>query len=150
MRKIHKMKKVFFTLVLAGVFCTYAQTKKQLTVEVSGIDTTSKGNLSLGIFSEQQSIANNGKVFGKTTPITGKSIPVTAKKMKTHFLLPKGKYAVAIFQDENKNGKMDTDIFGIPKEPYAFSKNAKATFGAPKFKKASFSVTNDTLIRIDL
>ena len=144
------MKKVFFALVLTGVFCTYAQTKKQLTIEVSGIDTTSKGNLSLGVFSEQQSIANNGKVFGKIPPITGKMIPITAIKMKIHFLLPKGKYAVAIFQDENKNGKMDTGIFGIPKEPYAFSKNAKAIFSAPKFKKASFNVTNDTLIRIDL
>lgn len=144
------MKKAFFLLIFMSVFSIYAQEKKQLTVEVLGIDTNTGGNLSVGIFSEAQSQKNSGKVFGKVASMIGKTVPITAQKMSVQIQLPMGKYAVAIFQDENKNNKLDKGMFGIPKEPYGFSNNAKATFSAPKFEKASFSVVNDTLIRIDL
>jgi uncharacterized protein (DUF2141 family) len=31
-----------------------------------------------------------------------------------------GKYAIAVIHDENCNGKLDTNMFGIPKEGYGF------------------------------
>jgi uncharacterized protein (DUF2141 family) len=50
-----------------------------------------------------------------------------------------GVYAVACFHDENGNGKLDTGLFGIPKEGTAASNDAKGTMGPPKFKDAKFS-----------
>lgn len=52
--------------------------------------------------------------------------------------LPSGEYAVAVFQDLNNNGKLDTGLFGIPKEPYAFSNNFRPRFSAPQFSDCSF------------
>jgi len=49
-----------------------------------------------------------------------------------------GTYAVAVIHDENMNGKLDTNLFGIPKEGYGFSRDAKALFGAPSYSQASF------------
>lgn len=54
--------------------------------------------------------------------------------------LPSGDYAVSVLHDENSNYKLDTNFFGIPKEGYAVSNNAKpGKFGPPKYKDAVFS-----------
>jgi uncharacterized protein (DUF2141 family) len=53
--------------------------------------------------------------------------------------LPAGTYAVACFHDENKNGKLDTGLFGIPKEGTVASNHAKGVMGPPSFDKAKFS-----------
>src|SRR5579862_5579531 len=35
--------------------------------------------------------------------------------------LPAGKYALAVFHDENENGQLDKNFVGIPREGYGFS-----------------------------
>lgn len=54
--------------------------------------------------------------------------------------LGKGIYAVSIYQDENSNGKLDTNLLGIPTEPYAFSNNATGVFGPPSFEQCQFEI----------
>ena len=54
--------------------------------------------------------------------------------------LPDGDYAIAVFQDLNQNEELDTRKFGIPAEPFAFSKDALKKFGPPHFKQAKFSL----------
>ncbi len=49
-----------------------------------------------------------------------------------------GTYAMTCFHDENKNGKLDTKIFGIPKEGVAASRDAKGRFGPPSYGDAKF------------
>jgi uncharacterized protein (DUF2141 family) len=53
--------------------------------------------------------------------------------------IPPGTYALAVIHDENMNGKLDTNVLGIPKEGYGFSNQAKAWFAAPSFEAASFN-----------
>lgn len=52
--------------------------------------------------------------------------------------LPAGRYAAQAFHDENVNGKVDRALFGIPKEGVGFSRNARITFSAPKWRDAEF------------
>lgn len=59
--------------------------------------------------------------------------------------IPAGTYALVVLHDENMNGKLDTNWLGIPREGYGFSKDVKATFGAPSFSDASFSYDGETL-----
>lgn len=54
--------------------------------------------------------------------------------------LPSGAYAIALFHDENRNGRLDT-LLGIPREGFGFSRNPPIRFGAPRFAAARFSVT---------
>ena len=49
-----------------------------------------------------------------------------------------GRYAVSVFHDENSNGKMDTNLVGIPREGVGASNNARGHFGPPKFEAAAF------------
>jgi uncharacterized protein (DUF2141 family) len=53
--------------------------------------------------------------------------------------IPPGTYAIAVIHDENMNGKLDTNVLGIPTEGYGFSNGAKGVLGAPSFSAASFT-----------
>jgi len=64
--------------------------------------------------------------------------------------IPAGIYAVSIFHDENDNGKMDTNFFGIPKEDYGCSNNASGFMGPPKWENAKFELKTDKSITISL
>ncbi len=54
--------------------------------------------------------------------------------------LAPGRYAVAVYHDENGNGEFDQGFFGIPLEGYAFSNGATAFFSAPGFDEAAVTV----------
>lgn len=59
-----------------------------------------------------------------------------------------GTYALAIYHDENDNGKLDKNLFGIPSEPYSFSNNPKIKWRGPQFdeSKFDFSENNNKLV----
>jgi uncharacterized protein (DUF2141 family) len=50
-----------------------------------------------------------------------------------------GRYAIALFHDENANGRMDK-TFMLPREGFGFSRDAPIQFGPPRFGAASFAV----------
>jgi uncharacterized protein (DUF2141 family) len=68
----------------------------------------------------------------------------------TYAVPSNGQYAVSVYQDVNKNNKLDKNVFGAPKEPYGFSNNAKATFSAPSLKSKLVEVKKDITITINL
>ena len=53
--------------------------------------------------------------------------------------IPPGTYAMAVVHDENMNGKLDTNWFGVPTEGYGFSNNARGVLSAPSFSDAKFN-----------
>lgn len=50
-----------------------------------------------------------------------------------------GRYAIALFHDENANGRMDKMLM-MPREGFGFSRDAPVVFGPPHFSAAAFSV----------
>lgn len=67
--------------------------------------------------------------------------------------LPPGDYALTVFQDVNANRKLDTNLIGIPSEPYGFSQNAMGNMGPPDFTAAAISLSADNepqVINIEL
>ena len=54
--------------------------------------------------------------------------------------LKPGNYAITLLDDNNSNGKMDTGMFGIPKEGFGFSNNVRPTRKQPDFEKCAFQV----------
>ena len=55
--------------------------------------------------------------------------------------IPKGVYGISAFHDENVNGKLDTNIIGLPTEDYCASRDARGSFGPPSFSDAKFRYT---------
>ena len=71
----------------------------------------------------------------------------------SHFKdLAPGRYAIKAFHDVNGDGKMATNPFGMPTEPFAFSNNAHGNMGPAKWADAAFEVkagANTQTIDID-
>lgn len=58
--------------------------------------------------------------------------------------LKPGTYAVKAFHDLDGNGRMTTNPFGRPIEPFAFSNNARGNMGPPGWDRAHLTVRGDT------
>ena len=50
--------------------------------------------------------------------------------------IPAGEFAVSMIHDENSNRTLDRNFFGIPKEGWGASRDAKANFGPPSYSDA--------------
>lgn len=54
-----------------------------------------------------------------------------------------GTYAIALFQDLNRNGELDRNLIGIPSEPYAFSRPPRSKWRLPRFEEIEFDFRQD-------
>ncbi len=54
--------------------------------------------------------------------------------------VPEGRYAVSIAHDLNGNRRIDTNLVGLPTEPWGVSNNVRPSFRAPRFDEAAFRV----------
>lgn len=54
--------------------------------------------------------------------------------------LPAGRFAIAVFHDEDDDGELDTNFLGIPKEGVGFSRNATGSMGPASFADAAVEV----------
>ena len=61
--------------------------------------------------------------------------------------LPPGRFAIAVFHDENNNDVLDVNLIGIPKEGYAFSRNARGFAGPPSFDAAAVEIPKNNAVR---
>ena len=127
----------FLVLLFKGL------SQNTLSIEIKGVNHSKKGEVRIGIFNEKGFLDN-------TKVITGKIVKVSSSTININFDLPDGTYAVAVIHDIDKNGKLSTNMFGYPTEPYAFSRNAKGNFGPPTFKDASIQLNSDKKISISL
>jgi len=63
--------------------------------------------------------------------------------------LPDASIIFVSYQDLNSNNELDTNLFGVPTEPYGFSNNAKGRFGPPKFSDMLFTPSMATQMTIE-
>lgn len=120
----------------------FAQHTVRLTVEGVG---SNEGKISAAMYTDQKTFLKFDKVFKATSEKAKKGVTILVFKD-----IPEGNYAIAVFHDKNSNGKLDTNMLGIPKEPVAFSKGKMKTFGPPSFDECSFAVAEDTDLSIRL
>lgn len=134
------MLSTFLVILYFGLFYSNGE----LSVTVPDLKNT-EAPIYMAIYKDNEDFLNTKKMF------TGaKAEPKGNKSAELKVELPEGEYALAIFQDINGNGELDTNILGIPKEPYGFSKNYKPVFSAPKFRDCSIEVKQDTKVSIRL
>ncbi len=51
-----------------------------------------------------------------------------------------GRYAVSVAHDRNGNGRVDTNLLGLPVEPWGVSNQVRPALRAPRFDEAAFEV----------
>ena len=142
MRKIHFFILSLFVWFSLGIGTADTHT---LTVQITGADNDN-GYILLILFQGEDGFPSNpdkAHAYDGSRIKDGKSTIVFKN-------LPAGSYAIAALHDENENGKMDTNMLGIPKEAYGASNDANNPFGPPKYKDARFEVNEDMEITIQM
>ncbi|WP_399686081.1 DUF2141 domain-containing protein [Xenophilus sp.] len=83
--------------------------------------------------------------------MASQSLPLREGAAQLAFVgLPAGRYALKVFADENGNGKLDTNLLGLPVERYGFSRDARGDRGAPDFEAVAVPLDADQRITIHL
>ena len=145
--KIIILKSAVLTILLLwGSVSLQAENKQcELEVDVTGI-RNNKGSIKLGLYNEaHDDFPGEGREF--------KSVNLKIEnKIASHtFSTSCGSYAIAVFHDENENGKMDKNMIGLPEEGYAFSNNhPDSKFGPPAYPKVEFKLKKTLKIEIHM
>lgn len=114
-------------LMLAGI------AKGEPVTVVVGVDPA-KGPVMLGLF-------DRANLFDRAPDSQDQAVlalrPTPAGSTVSVVLdgLPHGRYAAALYQDSDRDGKLDSNFLGIPTEPYGFS--GPGGSGRPDFEAAA-------------
>lgn len=136
--------KVLFILIVLAFFpwSVYAQANLtgNIEIRITGLHST-KGKVSVNLFNGEDGFPDDPlKSFGwKTVKIIPDTVVIVFEG------LPYGHYALSVLHDENSNGKMEKNFFGIPREGFAFSNNYTPRIKSPSFKDAMIELKKPKL-----
>jgi uncharacterized protein (DUF2141 family) len=124
------------TMALVAGFAAVAAEAQQgntINVAVSGIKDNT-GSIRCGLFNSASTFPKDGQEMqGVEAPIANGQATCTFNNV------PPGTYAVAYFKAAPGQTKMKTGMFGMPQDPYGFSRNATIGMGPPSFNAAAYS-----------
>jgi uncharacterized protein (DUF2141 family) len=134
------------TPALAAGTCTGEPSANKLTVQVSGV-RSAQGQMAVTLYPDEPKrfLAPKGKLLRERAPTKA---PVTT----VCFWLPKpGRYAIAVYHDENGDRDFNRTVIGLPAEGFGFSNNPSTKTGLPPFKSVRFEAgPGETTTRITL
>jgi len=114
-------------LVLGAQSAVFAET---LTLNVK--TKSPAGTVRAAVFDSQKAFDADKMTATSVANAKAGTSKLTIKNLKP------GTYGIALFQDVNGNEKLDTNLLGVPSEPFGFSNNPKIGFSAPKFAAFQF------------
>jgi uncharacterized protein (DUF2141 family) len=136
-----------FTAVSLLTFFLTIQLSAQtatLKVEVNNINPI-EGNLKLGIFSRVHDYRTKSNPFLRSSKVVTDTVAIFSFEN-----VPFGRYAAAVYHDENGDDTLNVKKLGIPIEGIGFSGKFNSRIKPPDFPLASFRLKSDTTISIRL
>ncbi|MET0322275.1 MAG: DUF2141 domain-containing protein [Duganella sp.] len=120
-------------LLLTSAFCSAAT----IEVKVDGV-VGGSGKINAAVCDQAH--------FLKDCTYSGSAPAIAGQTVVTIDNVPKGTWAVLVYQDDNQNNQLDRNFIGIPSENYGFSRNARGKFGPPDFTDAAIEVSDDKVV----
>jgi uncharacterized protein (DUF2141 family) len=121
-------------LLSAGGAAPTPQTLAKLTVTVTDL-RNHRGQLIYGVFTSADGFPTDSHkaVDWQVKPADVDSVVFTA-------MLPPGQYGASVLHDENNNGRIDKNFFGVPVEGYGVTNNPKPALRAATFEESRFNL----------
>ena len=114
-----------------------------LYVTVNGIKAQ-EGTIMIALHSTHETFPNDEPMITKMVAADAINISFSIENLSA------GEYAISLYHDVNDNEELDTNIMGIPKEPFGFSNDVMGTFGAPSFKKSTIVIPDQGTKKISI
>jgi len=128
------MKKIFFC-ISAFLCAGLAFSQHSFTLEISGAKNQG-GKIYVSVFNSEYAYDAKKVTYSLVTN-------AGAEIVHLPIALPAGEYLFSMFQDSNGNGKLDTNLIGIPREPFGFS-NYSGKSAPGNFDKLKVIVNDKT------
>lgn len=116
----------------AALFATAAFAHAASTLTIALDCASDQGRVMIAVFDSEAGY-NGDRPVRSVTAEPGKPVRVEG--------LAPGRYAIKSFHDVNGDGRMNTNPFGMPIEPFAFSNNARGHMGPASWSDAAFEVS---------
>ncbi len=115
-----------------------------LTVQIEGM-TSDEGHVLILVAADEAAWNN------QAAPAASDRLAASMPNVTAEFpSLPPGRYAIQVLHDRNGNGQLDSNVVGMPIEPYGFSNNPQVMRKAT-FDEAAIELTEaGTRITIEL
>ncbi|OYQ47457.1 DUF2141 domain-containing protein [Flavobacterium aurantiibacter] len=140
-KKIVKSAFLAIALAMLGFNSNAQNTKKTaFTLKITNVQNAT-ATIHIGFYKKENEFPTQQKHSFAKELIPSK----TGEIIITWDDVPEGEYALAIYQDIDNNGRMKSNLFGYPKEPFAFTQNFKPKMSKPKFDqcKITFDAINN-------
>jgi uncharacterized protein (DUF2141 family) len=120
-------------MVLAAATSTaaLAQPENTISAPIQGL-RSSKGVVRCGLFNSEAGFPKAGR---QVMAVNGTIANQRATCVFT--TIPPGTYAIAAFHAENNEMQVQTNMLGMPRQGFGFTRNPSAGLGAPAFKDAA-------------
>jgi len=140
-------KRSLFFYLLFTHFLFISFNSHENNVELTVFESRNlKGQIAIGIYKDDYGFQNSKSYLNKKFPKT----EMKNGKLTVRFNLEPGTYAIALLDDESKDGKMDYNFIGIPKEGFGFSNYYHTGFTKPHFDKFKFEVKHNSVKKIEI
>jgi len=130
---VKKLMAIFAFFTMVFIQNAYADHGISFTLEITGLRINS-GNIHVKIYS-------NERDYKRDVPYISFDLKNASEKIIHSFEIIEGDYLIAIFQDTNNNGRLDTNLFGVPTEPVGLSNYRGGIPGG--FNKQKISINNN-------
>ncbi|MEQ8241025.1 MAG: DUF2141 domain-containing protein [Cyclobacteriaceae bacterium] len=136
-----KTVQILVILVLClGFKVSEAQETGNLQIVISGFASI-EGKIEVALYNTEENYMSKS-FMAISTEVDRSEVTVNFDS------IPFGEYTFSMYHDANNNGKMDTNMLGIPNEDYAFSNNANGRFGPPDYSACQFKVDQSSVSQI--
>lgn len=139
------MFKKSYLMLLVSFFLLQNIFAEKMNIVLNDLPKGTKGNLMLIILDSEEAYKSKKPEEKAVLQYIRKDALLNQKEEKFSIDLPKGEYVIQFYMDENKNGKLDTNMFGIPKEKYGFTKMYKG-ITRPKYKDVVVQLKKETTV----
>ena len=126
---------LMMTLLLSLLLAAATPHSVTVTITTTG---EARGNLRLAVYATAEDFALDRSLVAAVQPLTSSSANVEVD------LPAAGAYVFAAFQDLNGNGELDTNLWGVPTEPYGFTKTPPSKWRAPSFGEVATRIAGPT------
>ena len=120
--------------------CTGPASGTWLRVIVEGVHNAN-GQIAITLYDDDSSrfLVKHGSLYVGRTPAVAGATPSCI------FVPHPGVYVLAVYHDENGNGRFDRTGIGLPAEAYGFSNNPATLLGLPSFDSVRLNVARSGL-----
>jgi uncharacterized protein (DUF2141 family) len=113
-----------------------SNTPVPLRVTLSGVDASRGGSITCALFAKPAGFPMD----------SSQSLSLVKARLQNGtwgcaFSAPAGTYAVSVAHDANDNGKVDTNLFGVPTEGWGTSRDVVPLLRAPTFDESKVTLS---------